>query len=131
MDLEQPQALTSLFAHLSTGMSSRLEIPPLAVSKPKGFLGAGAGMLSPGFSRKGPWVLAVGHGLVQPCSCTMALYPGWLCLTRKWDVLQGHVSSSWPGSLGDCSCCAFALQQVILLEAGPESFHIHHGECLV
>lgn len=99
-------------------------------------------MLSPGFPRKGPWVLAVGHGLVQPCPmleevpcpCTMALYPGWLCLTapQKGDVLQGHVlSSSWLGSLWACSCCAFALQQVILLEAGPESFHIHHGECLV
>lgn len=28
-------------------------------------------------------------------------------------------------------CCALALCQMILLEAGPESFHIHHGECLV
>lgn len=26
-------------------------------------------------------VLAVGHGSAQPCPCTMALYPGWLCLT--------------------------------------------------
>lgn len=80
-------------------------------------------------------VLAVGHGSVQPCPCTVSLHPGWLCLTGpgKGDVLQGHVlSSSWPGSLlWDCSCCTFAHQQMILLEVGPESFHIHHGECLV
>lgn len=30
-------------------------LPLLAVSKPKGCVGEGAGMLSPGFSRKGPW----------------------------------------------------------------------------
>lgn len=80
----------------------------------------------------------MGAGSRSWLSPALFLYHGtvsWLALSdrapRKGDVLQGHVSSSWPGSLGDCSCCAFALQQVILLEAGPESFHIHHGECLV
>lgn len=30
-------------------------------------------------------VLAVGHGSVQPCPCTVALHPGWLCLTGPRD----------------------------------------------
>lgn len=58
-------------------------------------------------------------------ACSVWQAPG------NWAVPQGHaLSSSWPGSLWDCTCCALALHGLFYWEAGPESLHIHHGEWL-
>ncbi|RLW03710.1 hypothetical protein DV515_00006243 [Chloebia gouldiae] len=134
MGLEQPQTLTSAPTHLPTGVSSRLEMPPTAVSKPKGCVGPGIFAPSRGFFQERVMVPRI-HGASSRSCLTPALSSGGgsaLSLSRGtvpvcWLALSGRpqgrglcpwaMPSALPGLAPSCGIvllCPCPSQMILL-----------------